>query len=149
MSTNRHNLTFCQQIKIMQSDDSLFTATQNMLEDLINHALVKTGLSVTNSRIARRKLTKLIPVAAQLYLKNLSQNDLKYKFSTYFTWYIAQIINPLVDQEGGETVGQKEKMGRTGLRQKRRGQHQKSKRGLAPGQAGRPGSRITKRKKTK
>lgn len=80
------------EIALITSDDDHFARTRTYLAPLIANAAKRVTDPAERHRVLI-ELDRLVAVAAQRFLanpKNLSEN---YKFSTYFTWYIAQVVN--------------------------------------------------------
>ena len=81
---------------MLLTDDGDYTKTKKYLAPLIQQALYKFEFSPETSLDLTKKLLQDIEIAAQRFLGNRKNWDgVPYKFSVYFSWYIAQRINPL------------------------------------------------------
>lgn len=72
-----------------------------MLYPEIFFAIKKAELNQEQSQQAFEDLIDLIPEAVNFYLGGFEKKKVDYKFAAYFGWYIAEIINPLVDESRG------------------------------------------------
>lgn len=80
------------ELSILLNDDPDFRNTKNYLDALILAALNRFEFSLKKRNQLRKELLQEVPVAAERFLSG-DQNQRDFKFSTYFTWYIAQKIN--------------------------------------------------------
>ena len=83
---------------IVLNDDVDFSKTKEYLDPLILVALnkFKSKLSKEKSETLHNQLLNDIPIAAKRFIANKDKENREFKFSTYFSWYIAQRINPEV-----------------------------------------------------
>lgn len=79
---------------LIVGDDSNFTQTKRYLEPLISQALNRYQLSEEiRQKLIRDLIFIDIPIAVKRFLSNKENKNSNIKFSTYFTWYIAQRLN--------------------------------------------------------
>lgn len=81
------------QIRILLSDDESFSTTKEYLKPLILKSLSHFELTGAQHQSLLNQLLGDVRIAANRYLGTDRHIDADYKFSTYFTWYIAQRIN--------------------------------------------------------
>jgi hypothetical protein len=80
-----------EEIALLRSDDQNFDRTRMYLAPLISSAARRLE-SVGDQKSLVQELDELIPVAAKRFLANPKNLEASYKFSTYFTWYIAEAL---------------------------------------------------------
>lgn len=85
-----------QENELIKNDDPFFIKTKIYLKPLIISALNHFDLTKDLRNKLLEQIVEDIPVAVKKYLK-YKNNEKKYKFCTYFTWYIAQRINAVKD----------------------------------------------------
>lgn len=84
------------EFKMLLADDDSYTQTKTYLAPRIELALNKFEFSDEAHKDLVNKLEQDIEIAAKRFLKNKKNwETLPYRFSTYFSWYIAQRVNPL------------------------------------------------------
>lgn len=82
---------------LISNDDDNFTQTKRYLEPLISQIINRYNLPKETYQKLNRDLIFIdIPIAIKRFLNNENNKKEGVKFSTYFTWYIAQRINPEV-----------------------------------------------------
>jgi hypothetical protein len=82
-----------EELSLLLDDDTRFTKTKQYLDNLIMDALDHFDLSTEQLIKLREELSNDIPVAAKRFLGSEKSMSATYKFSTYFTWYIADRVN--------------------------------------------------------
>lgn len=99
MMGNMENIKFQskaaqEEYSLISGDDDNFTQTKRYLEPLISQTINHYQLPTEVCHKLNRDLLFIdIPIAAKRFIANKEKNE-DFKFSTYFTWYIAQRINP-------------------------------------------------------
>ena len=71
-----------------------FKKTKVYMKPLIKQVVSRTDFKGNIKSLIIENLIKQIDVAAEKYIVNLNL-DKKYKFSTYFTWYISEEIKKM------------------------------------------------------
>lgn len=84
-----------EEYELVSNDDYNFTQTKRYLEPLISQIINRYKLPEKIYQKLNRDLIFIdIPTAAKRFLGNEVNKKENIKFSTYFTWYIAQRLNP-------------------------------------------------------
>jgi DNA-directed RNA polymerase sigma subunit (sigma70/sigma32) len=82
-----------EELKILLNDNADFSETKQYLDSLIKDALERFQLSDEQLIQLHHELLEEVSVAARRFLSSKTSMNADYKFSTYFTWYIAERVN--------------------------------------------------------
>ena len=87
------------QLATLQSDAPDFPQTKSALRPSMEYALAKTERDPKTSSDLAKLLQDAVVVAARKYLGNLEKNR-QCKFSVYYSWYMAELVNTYDDISG-------------------------------------------------
>ena len=79
-------------MSLLKKDDPDFSETKRYLKPYIEDVLAHFSMPEKTYRTLYNNLMNDIPVAARRFLED-NQTKPKYKFSTYFGWYISKRLN--------------------------------------------------------
>lgn len=97
-----------QELALLKNDNTRFTATKRYLKPLIVHVLDQFELHPSTRRKLLRDLLSDVGRAGYLFLEFSRGKD--YRFSTYYTWYIGQRLNPVLKKFHVKRKPKKERM---------------------------------------
>ncbi|MDQ3808069.1 MAG: hypothetical protein M3298_07880 [Thermoproteota archaeon] len=86
-----------EELDLLINDDDEFAKTKQYLGNLIADALNRFDLHTDQLTELHQQLLDDVPVAAKRFLGSEKSMNASYKFSTYFTWYIAERVNRIDD----------------------------------------------------
>ncbi len=81
------------ELDLLLNDDIQFSRTKQYLDDLVTDALNRFDLREDQFTELRQQLLNDVPIAAERFLGSEKSMNATYRFSTYFTWYIAERVN--------------------------------------------------------
>lgn len=84
-----------EEIGMIKNDDTNFSNTKKYIGVLVKVAIEDkcSDLSKIKQKQLYEDIMADVPVAVERFVENERDKKVDYKFSTYFTWYIAQHIN--------------------------------------------------------
>jgi hypothetical protein len=84
------------ELELLRNDGDEFAKTRAYLAPLIRGAASRLSDQTLRQPTAI-ELDQLVPVAARRFLANPRNLEARYRFSTYFTWYISRTIQRAVE----------------------------------------------------